>query len=210
MTPHPACLDIFTASIDSEIVPIWFTLSKRQVQDFSSTARLIFSMLVTVKSSPTTWNCLPFFSVNLAQLSQSSSSKGSSMVTMGKSAARLWYRSPRPSPETTLPSYLKSKSYPSSPLTLNSEAATSKPMVHLSSYPAFFSASMMSSHPSRLSQGGAKPPSSPMRVASPPNLALMILPSVWYTSQPICMASAKEVAPVGMTKYSWKASLLPA
>jgi hypothetical protein len=49
-----------------------------------------------------------------------------------------------------------------------------------------------------------------MRVASPPNFALMILPSVWYTSHPICMASEKLSAPVGMTKYSWNASLFPA
>jgi hypothetical protein len=47
-----------------------------------------------------------------------------------------------------------------------------------------------------LSQGGAKPPSSPINVASPPNLALIIFPKVWYTSHPICMASANVLAPV--------------
>mmetsp|Transcript_43372 Transcript_43372/g.105100 ORF Transcript_43372/g.105100 Transcript_43372/m.105100 type:complete len:250 (-) Transcript_43372:643-1392(-) len=210
MTPHPASLAFLTAAILSETEPIWLTFNNKHVQAPSSMARSIFSMFVTVKSSPTIWNCSLFFPVNFDQFDQSSSSKGSSIVTMGKSAAKLWYKFPSSSPLILFPSYLKSRSYWSSPLTLNSDAATSSPMVHFPSYPAFEMASMMSSHPSRLSHGGANPPSSPISVASPPNFDLMILPNVWYTSHPICIASANVLAPVGITKYSWKASLFPA
>ena len=53
MTPHPFCLDSFTAAIDSEIEPIWFTLSSRQLAAFSSIALLMNSGFVTVRSSPT-------------------------------------------------------------------------------------------------------------------------------------------------------------
>ena len=96
------------------------------------------------------------------------------------------------------------------PLTLNSEAATSSPTVHSPAYPAFSMASITSSIPERASHGGAKPPSSPISVASPPNLAFRILARLWYTSEPMRMASAKDLAPVGITKYSWKGSLFPA
>eukprot|EP00900_Chrysochromulina_parva_P026038 jgi/Chrpa1/8068/Chrysochromulina_OHIO_Genome00000197-RA len=64
--------------------------------------------------------------------------------------------------------------------------------------------------PERESHGGAKPPSSPMSVASPPNFFLRILARLWYTSVPMSMPSLKVSAPVGITKYSWKGSLLPA
>ena len=67
------------ARIDSVTVPIWLTLSSRQLQAFTSTALLMRLGLVTVRSSPTTWmSVLP---VKLVQASQSSWSKGSSMET---------------------------------------------------------------------------------------------------------------------------------
>ena len=61
----------------------WFTLRRRHVHALSSMALPIFSMLVTVRSSPTTWNASPFLAVNFDQFDQSSSSNGSSMVTTG-------------------------------------------------------------------------------------------------------------------------------
>jgi hypothetical protein len=57
--------------------------------------------------------------------------------------------------------------------TLNSEAATSKPTLHFLSCPASRIASMTSSSPDLSSQGGAKPPSSPIKVASPPYFDLI-------------------------------------
>ena len=42
--------------------------------------------------------------------------------------------------------------------TLNSDAATSRPTVHLPAYPACSIASITSSMPERESHGGAKPP----------------------------------------------------
>ena len=71
-------------------------------------------------------------------------------------------------------------------------------------------ASISISRPDSTVHGGAKPPSSPMSVASPPNLPLMTFLRLWKTSQPMAMAWEKETAPVGMTKNSWNASLLPA
>ena len=71
-------------------------------------------------------------------------------------------------------------------------------------------ASISISRPDSTVHGGAKPPSSPMSVASPPNLPLMTFLRLWKTSQPICIDSEKVSAPVGMMKNSWNASLLPA
>mmetsp|Transcript_2984 Transcript_2984/g.4507 ORF Transcript_2984/g.4507 Transcript_2984/m.4507 type:complete len:222 (-) Transcript_2984:18-683(-) len=105
---------------------------------------------------------------------------------------------------------LKSRSYASLPSTLNSDAATSRPTLILSRYPAFSVASMRSSMPETASIGGAKPPSSPMRVASPPYFCLMMPFKLWKTSQPSCMASRNDSAPVGMMKNSWNARALPA
>lgn len=59
--------------------PIWLTLSSRQLQAFSSTARSMRFGLVTVRSSPTIW--IPTLAVNLDQAAQSSWSNGSSMET---------------------------------------------------------------------------------------------------------------------------------
>lgn len=67
------------ARIDSVTVPIWLTLSSRQLQAFSSTALLMRLGLVTVRSSPTIW--MSVLSVKLVQAAQSSWSKGSSMET---------------------------------------------------------------------------------------------------------------------------------
>lgn len=66
--------------------PIWLTLSSRQLQAFSSTARSIRFGLVTVRSSPTIW--IPTLAVNFDQAAQSSWSKGSSMETTAGRAVR--------------------------------------------------------------------------------------------------------------------------
>ena len=67
MTPQPFCLDSFTAAIDSEMDPIWFTLSKRQLAAFSSIALLMKSGLVTVRSSPTICRWLHEVRANLSR-----------------------------------------------------------------------------------------------------------------------------------------------
>ena len=108
------------------------------------------------------------------------------------------------------PVVLKSRSYAFSPATLNSDEATSKPTLTLSRYPALSVASIIIANPDSTSQGGANPPSSPIKVASPPNFALITFLRLWNTSHPICIDSLNVSAPVGMTKNSWKASLLPA
>lgn len=64
---------------DSVTEPIWFTLSSRQLQAFSSTALEMRLGFVTVRSSPTTW--MSVVPVKLAQACQSSWSNGSSMDT---------------------------------------------------------------------------------------------------------------------------------
>lgn len=58
------------AFIDSVTVPIWLTLSRRQLQAFSSTALQMRFGFVTVKSSPTTW--MSVLLVKLVQATQSS------------------------------------------------------------------------------------------------------------------------------------------
>lgn len=64
---------------DSVTLPIWLTLSNRQLQALFSTALAMRLGLVTVRSSPTT--CMSVLLVKLVQASQSSWSKGSSMET---------------------------------------------------------------------------------------------------------------------------------
>lgn len=83
------------------------------------------------------------------------------------------------------------------PYTKNSEAATSIPISTFPLYPAFSIAVSIKRKPSLFSSIlGAKPPSSPTAVASNPNLALITFLRVWYTSDPIFIASVKELAPV--------------
>lgn len=66
--------------------PIWLTLSSKQLQAFSSTARSMRLGLVTVRSSPTIW--MPTLAVNLDQAAQSSWSNGSSMETTAEGVER--------------------------------------------------------------------------------------------------------------------------
>lgn len=56
MVPQPFFLANKCASMDSVTVPIWLTLSNKQLQAFFSTASAIRFGLVTVKSSPTIYN----------------------------------------------------------------------------------------------------------------------------------------------------------
>merc|ERR1719154_71469 len=55
MVPQPLLLARRWALMLSVTVPIWFTLSSRQLQAFFSTAVLMRIGLVTVRSSPTIW-----------------------------------------------------------------------------------------------------------------------------------------------------------
>jgi len=216
ITPQPLRFASLTASIDSVTEPIWFTLSSRQLHAFFSAAVLMRSTFVTVRSSPTTWQPSPTLAVKLTQPSQSSWSNGSSIVAIGKSLMSCEYMSASWAAVILFSGTFSasgvhvSRSYSSLPSVLNSELATSRPTVHLPSYPAALIASITSSQPERLSHGGAKPPSSPMSVASPPNFFLITFLRLWYTSVPMTIASLKSFAPVGITKYSWNASLLPA
>lgn len=57
---------------------------------------------------------------------------------------------------------------------------------------------------------GAKPPSSPTLHASCPYFFLMTFLRLWYTSEPIFIASVKEAAPTGRIMNSCIASLFPA
>ena len=53
---QPAALDMRTASIASEMEPIWFTLRRRALHALASMAVATRSGLVTRRSSPTTWH----------------------------------------------------------------------------------------------------------------------------------------------------------
>uniref|UniRef100_H3G5Q2 Uncharacterized protein n=1 Tax=Phytophthora ramorum TaxID=164328 RepID=H3G5Q2_PHYRM len=53
MIAQPAFFAIVTASIDSVMLPIWFTFSRRALQAFSSIAFFTRVGFVTVRSSPT-------------------------------------------------------------------------------------------------------------------------------------------------------------
>merc|ERR550537_1992610 len=57
MMPQPFCLHNFTASMDSERLPIWLTFKRRALQAFFSMAVLMRDTFVTVRSSPTI--CIP-------------------------------------------------------------------------------------------------------------------------------------------------------
>mmetsp|Transcript_6279 Transcript_6279/g.10597 ORF Transcript_6279/g.10597 Transcript_6279/m.10597 type:complete len:220 (+) Transcript_6279:14-673(+) len=83
ITPQPAFLAIFTASMDSETEPIWLTFSSSALQAPESMAFCTRVGLVTSRSSPTIWHDLPSFSVIFPYESKSSWSKGSSIETIG-------------------------------------------------------------------------------------------------------------------------------
>merc|ERR1719383_1049354 len=55
IVPQPLLLASWCALMLSVTVPIWLTLSSRQLQAFLSTAVWMRVGLVTVKSSPTIW-----------------------------------------------------------------------------------------------------------------------------------------------------------
>mmetsp|Transcript_67752 Transcript_67752/g.107348 ORF Transcript_67752/g.107348 Transcript_67752/m.107348 type:complete len:205 (-) Transcript_67752:915-1529(-) len=88
ITPQPFVLHNFTASIASVSDPIWFTFKRRALQALVSRALFTFVTFVTVRSSPTTCVATPMFAVKPVHAAQSSWSKGSSMVTIGKSLQR--------------------------------------------------------------------------------------------------------------------------
>ena len=67
-------------------VPIWLTLIRIELATPISIPRRRRSGLVTKRSSPTSWQRSPIFSVRAFQPSQSSSSMPSSIETTGKRA----------------------------------------------------------------------------------------------------------------------------
>ncbi|KAI9907374.1 hypothetical protein PsorP6_003577 [Peronosclerospora sorghi] len=71
-----------TASIDSVMLPIWFTLSKSALQACCSIAFFTRVGFVTVRSSPTICTSLPILLVIFTHDSQSSWSNGSSIDTI--------------------------------------------------------------------------------------------------------------------------------
>mmetsp|Transcript_15178 Transcript_15178/g.63102 ORF Transcript_15178/g.63102 Transcript_15178/m.63102 type:complete len:283 (-) Transcript_15178:432-1280(-) len=210
ITPQPAALASLAAWIDSVSEPIWLTLSSSALQAFFSAASAMRLGLVTVRSSPTIW--MSVAAVRSLNESQSSWSKGSSMLTTGKSLMKPSYTACSSAPVST--SVVSGSFQPRSylPSTRNSEAATSIPSSILPERPAASMADMSRSRPSRESwmPPGAKPPSSPTLTASWPYFFLMVDLSAAYTSQPIWMDSGKSDAPVGRIMNSCMGSLLPA
>ena len=71
------------ASIVSVSVPIWLSLMSTEFAADASIARAIRSVLVTSRSSPTSWMVLPRRSVRCCQPDQSSSARPSSIDTIG-------------------------------------------------------------------------------------------------------------------------------
>ena len=63
----------------SEMVPIWFGLTKIALQALRLIASSRRALFVTNKSSPTIMSCLPMEAVRFSQSSQASWSKGSSI-----------------------------------------------------------------------------------------------------------------------------------
>ena len=86
-----------TASSVSVSVPIWLGLIRMALATSSSMPRWSRSVLVTNRSSPTSWTVSPTRSVSAAQPSQSFSSSASSMEMMG-------YSSTQPAQKSTISS----------------------------------------------------------------------------------------------------------
>ena len=94
----------------------------------------------------------------------------------------------------------------------NSEAATSRPISTRPSCPLSFSASEIISRQwiSSLIYGAPNPPSSPTLPAAMPNFFFSSFERAAYTSQPIYIASLKELAPVGRIMNSCISRSFPA
>src|SRR5260370_1523151 len=175
--------------------PIWFTLIRIEFPTCSSIPRFKRSVLVTNKSSPTSWILSPSSSVSARQPCQSSSAKPSSMETIG-------YCRTQSDQKRTMSwedfddwsDFLKT--YLALSLSKNSLAAGSSAMAMSppASKPACCMASRMSSMASTLAlSDGAKPPSSPTAVLYPRFFNTDL--SVWNTSAPHCNASENVYAP---------------
>ena len=105
---YPALLAISIASKVSVIVPIWLTFINIELATPASIPLSNLSVLVTNKSSPTNCTFFPNLSVNTFHPSQSSSSKPSSIVTIGKLLTHSSYKSTICSAVNFLPSCFKS------------------------------------------------------------------------------------------------------
>ena len=122
ITPQPAPLAMLTASMASETEPIWLTLSSSALHAFSSMAFCTRVGLVTSEVVADDLARVPSPDLALRSSlyqSQSSWSKGSSMVTIGKSLAARVELHQRLAADLGLRaslmprSYLKSRSYTS-------------------------------------------------------------------------------------------------
>mmetsp|Transcript_852 Transcript_852/g.1864 ORF Transcript_852/g.1864 Transcript_852/m.1864 type:complete len:266 (-) Transcript_852:333-1130(-) len=211
-TPQPFRLHRDQASRLSVTDPIWFTLRSIAFVAFDSRPFSTLLQLVQYKSSPTISMRSPTLLVRAACDAKSSSSKGSSRRTMGKSEHIFSYNSTISaalffSPPTW--ALLNPRSYV--PSLKNSDAAGSLPRNIFVVWPALSMAFMRSLIPSSgLAMFGANPPSSPTAVSLSPYSSWMTFFRTWYVSAPILRASPKLSAPAGMRKNSWNASKFPA
>ena len=148
-------------SMVSLSVPIWFTLIRMELAAPLSTPSRSLATFVTKRSSPTICAAAPAFSVNARHPSQSFSSIGSSIETIGYFPIQPRYISMSSSAETSFPSTLYA------PSRKNSLEATSRAIDICSpgSYPARRTASIMHSRARSFDpRSGANPPSSPTAV----------------------------------------------
>ena len=83
MAVQPALRAISIAATVSVRVPIWLSLIRIELADFSAMPRARRLTLVTKRSSPTSWMRPPSVRWRRAQPSQSSSARPSSMETIG-------------------------------------------------------------------------------------------------------------------------------
>ena len=80
---YPALLAMSMAASVSVRVPIWFGLIRMELATFFWMPSARMAVLVTNRSSPTSWMREPSFFVSTAQPSQSPSAMPSSIVTTG-------------------------------------------------------------------------------------------------------------------------------
>ncbi|SCI55836.1 Uncharacterised protein [uncultured Clostridium sp.] len=193
---YPALFAISIASKVSVIVPIWLTFISIEFATPASIPLSNLSVLVTNKSSPTNCIFFPNLSVNTFHPSQSSSSRPSSIVTIGKLFAQSSYKSTICSAVNSFPS--PAKTYFLVSLLYISVAATSRPNLTSSPglYPAFSIASTINSKASLFDpKFGANPPSSPTPQARPFSPRTFF--NEWNTSAPILNPSLNDLAPTG-------------
>ncbi len=192
----------------SVTVPIWFNLISTALAAFSAIPFWTYFVLVTNRSSPTTWIRSPSAAVCALKPAQSFSSRPSSMDTMGYFSTHCLYQAVISSC-VFLPCPDFDRLY--APFSKKELAAGSRAMAmsRPGRYPALSMADTMTSQASSLLfRLGANPPSSPTAVAYP--FAARIFFRAWNVSAPHRSASAKPGAPTGMAMNSCRSTLLSA